>query len=264
MQEWRFEEYPAILEQHERNTLLYDADLVEWKKKGRSKGEPPPEKPERPRLERYIVSDITAEALADRLQDSPRGVLLAIDELAEWIAGFDAYRSGRGGDVGRWLSIFRAESLLVDRKTNKQTIFVKRAAVSIAGSIQPGTFKRILGIEHVENGLLARLLVAYPPRSAKQWTETIVDADLTQQVERMYGRLLALEFGRDANDTPAPVDLPLSVSGKAAWIEFYNRFACRQEDASGPLAAAYAKLEAYAARLALIDHLVRSAVGDSI
>ncbi|NQU21055.1 MAG: DUF3987 domain-containing protein [Candidatus Nealsonbacteria bacterium] len=122
-----------------------------------------------------------------------------------------------------------------------------------------------LGVEHVENGLAARLLVAMPPRRAKVWTEATVDRDLQKQVDRVFGRLLALEFrvDDDTDEKTDPVDLPLSSDGKRAWIDFYNRHAREQKDLTGELAAAFSKLEGYAARLALIVHLVRVAADDS-
>ena len=40
-QEWRLEEYPEMAEQYRRDKLLYEADVSTWKRKGRSKGEPP-------------------------------------------------------------------------------------------------------------------------------------------------------------------------------------------------------------------------------
>jgi hypothetical protein len=263
LQAWKLQEYPQLIQQHERDTLLYEADLADWKRKGRNAGDPPPEKPPEPIVPRYIVNDITIEALAERLKDSPRGLLADCDELAAWLRGFDQYRKGRGGDVARWLSIHRAEPLTVDRKTGPvKTIFIPRAAVSIVGGIQPRTLSRHLGAEHVDNGLLARLLVVAPPRIVKRWSEATVDTAVARAVEQIFGRLLALDFGLDENDSPAPIDLPLTPDAKAAWVRFYNQHAHQQAEVTGGLAAAFSKIEAYAARFALIVHLVRCASDD--
>ena len=263
LQSWKLQEYSGLIEQYERNKVLYEADLKQWQHKGRNAGELPPEKPPEPIMPRYIVNDITIEALADRLKDSPRGLLVDCEEFAAWIGAFDQYRKGRGGDVARWLSIHRAEALTVDRKTGPvKTIFVPRAAVSIVGGIQPRTLSRHLGAEHVENGLLARLLLAAPPRVVKRWSEATVNPQLVQAVERVFGRLLALDFGLDKNDNPVPTDLPLTPDGKAVWVPFYNQHANQQADLTGDLAAAYSKIEAYAARMALVVHLVRWASDD--
>lgn len=61
---------------------------------------------------------------------------------------------------------------------------------------------------------------------------------------------------------PQPRDIPLSPQGKQAWIEFYNAHACEQAEMAGDLAAAWSKLEGYAARFALLVHLIRAESGD--
>ena len=57
---------------------------------------------------RYLVSDCTVEALAVLLEQHPRGLLVARDELSGWVNSFDAYKSCRGADVAHWLSMHRA------------------------------------------------------------------------------------------------------------------------------------------------------------
>jgi len=260
--EWQLEQIPELEAQYVRDKALYDADYQNWKRKGRDKGEPPPEKPQEPRVDRYVVNDTTIEALAEILSENPRGVLAACDELATWLGAFDQYRSGRGSDAAKWLSIHRAEGLIVDRKTGKRTIFVKRAAVSVAGSIQPRVLYRALADQYFDNGLAARLLLASPPRVAKRWTEATVDADTYRAVERVYGRLLALNFGTDENDQPAPIDVRLSSEALAVWAPFFDVHANLTASVSGKLAAAYSKLEAYAARLALVVYMVKAVSSD--
>ena len=263
LQAKRFQEHEQVLEHYERDKITYEAALAEWKKKGRNQGHSLPEKPEPPVVARLLVNDITIEALADRLQGTPRGLLAACDELSSWIGSFDAYRAGRGSDVSRWLSIHRAESLIVDRKSGPtKTVYIARPAVSITGGIQPRPLRRSLGVEHVDNGLLARLLLALPPSRGKKWRDAAVDPELLQQMETVLGRLLALDFGTDDSDSPAPIDLLLTGPAQQRWIEFYNQHAEEGEQLTGALASAWSKLEGYAARLSLIVHLVRDAAGD--
>jgi len=264
LQAYAMAEYPELQAQYVCDCALFDADMASWKHKGRATGEPPPEKPEEPQVRRYLIDDVTIEALADRLQHAPRGLLCATDELAGWLASFGQYKSGgRNGDVSRWLSIHRAESLLIDRKTGAtKTIYIPRAAVSVCGGIQPEILRRSLGAEHLANGLAARLLVTMPPRMTKVWTNASVDGTLQQDVDHVFDRLLALDFQTDDDGQPAPLDLKLNPAGKSAWIRFYNRHAKEQAELTGELAAAWSKLEGYAGRLALIVHLCRFAADD--
>lgn len=74
----------------------------------------------------------------------------------------------------------------------------------------------------------------------------------------LYEALLDLGFSEDDHRSDEPIDLPLTASGRKAWIAFYDQHNARQAMLEGTLAAAYSKLEGYAARLALVVHLVRS------
>jgi hypothetical protein len=260
--------YQASLDHHERDMHQYDAELAAWKRRaGRADGAAgdPPEKPEPPRAVRYIVSDTTVEALAPILLANPRGVLLGRDELGGWFGSFDRYTGGKGGaDAAHWLSMHNGESIVVDRKTGPlRTVFVPSAAVSIAGGVQPGILNRALGYEHRESGLLARLLLAMPPRRAKRWTDATIPGDVAASVARIIRALYALESGCDEDGNPRPCILPLTPKGKTVWVAFYNVHAEEQAALSGDLSAAWSKLEGYAARLALVVHCMRAAAGDT-
>ena len=266
LQDWKLEEYPDLAKQYEQDSLIFKADLQRWNAKGRANGDPPPEKPVEPAVARYLVKDVTVEALAEQLQMNPRGLLCDVDELSTWLGSFNQYSSKRGGsDASKWLSMHRAESILIDRKTGlNKTIYIKRAAVSVTGGVQPAVLRRALGFEHFENGLAARLLLAAPPKRRKRWNNSSADRSVIEQVERVFARLLALDFGTDKNDSPAPIDVPLMREGHDAFTEFYNELAGDQFEASGHYASALAKIEAAAPRLALIAHLCRWAAEDQI
>ncbi len=267
-----FKEHDAARAEWEAQHLRYEAELTGWKRqaaKGHSDAGDPPEKPAAPIARRYIVSDTTTEALAPILLSNPRGVLLARDELAGWLGSFDRYaKVGKAGaDSAHWLSMHSGEAMTIDRKTGiPPTIHVPSASVSITGGIQPGILSRAMGQEHHESGMLARLLFAMPPRTVKRWTEADVDTDTEAAVAAVFTRL----FGLAMEDDPergglAPDQRPrlvrLADDGKAAWVRYYNEHATEQVSLSGDEAAAWSKLEGYAARLALVVHLTRWAAG---
>ncbi|MBX9654744.1 DUF3987 domain-containing protein [bacterium] len=239
-------EYEAALAKHER-------DVSDWKK---SKGkQEPPAKPVAPVCRRILVADITVEKLAVILGDNPRGILCIRDELAGWFQSFNQYKSGGGGDVANWLELHRAGSLTVDRKSGP-TIHVRQATVSLTGGIQPAILAREFTAANRESGLAARILLAMPPKERKEWT----DAELPEHVETMFhtliDRLISLEPKVDAEGDASPWLLDLTPEAKRRWIEYYNRWGAVQTGAEGDLAAMYAKIEAYAPRLALLHHVV--------
>ena len=261
------------LERHAEEMKRYEADLAHWEKhmadwrRDKNALSDPPEKPAPPRAERFIVSDTTVEALAPILLDNPRGLLLARDELAGWIGSFDRYagQGKSGADLASWLSMFNAESIIVDRKTGTpRTIHVPQAAVCVSGGIQPAILQRVLSLELRESGLAARLLLAYPPRKVKRWTEAGIDPVAEAKLARLFDRLYELQPTVGDDGEPRPVVVHLSDEAKAAWIAYYNAHAAEQVDLTGDMASAWSKLEEYAARLALVVHYVRWAAGDVV
>jgi hypothetical protein len=155
------------------------------------------------------------------------------------------------------------ESIIVDRKTGvPRTIHVPRAAVCVTGGIQPAILQRALGIEHRESGLAARLLLACPPRRAKRWTEADIDPSAEVELAHLFDRLLELQPTRGSDGETRPVLVGLSADAKVAWKAYYNAHAVEQADLAGDMAAAWSKLEEYAARLALVIHFARWAAQD--
>jgi hypothetical protein len=259
------------LERHAEQIKQYEADLARWEKemtawkRDKDAADDPPEKPDPPQAERFIVSDTTVEALAPILLANPRGLLLGRDELAGWIGSFDRYagKGKAGADAANWLSMFNAESIIVDRKTGiPRTIHVPLAAVCVSGGIQPAILQRALGLEHRESGLAARLLLSCPPRKAKRWTEADIDPTAEAELVKLFDRLYQLQPTAGDNGETRPVLVRLSADAKAAWKAYYNAHAVEQADLTGDMAAAWSKLEEYAARFALVIHFTRWAAGD--
>ncbi len=220
-------------------------------------------KPTQPICQRYLCNDTTIEALAVLLENSPRGLLLCRDELSGWLSSFNQYKSGKGGDVSHWLSLYNASLLIVDRKTGDQPMTsVPRAAVNLTGGIQPAILKRTLTQEYFENGLAARLLMAMPPRTPKQWQKEEVDIKVQQDLIRLFQQLYQLDFDPRKTGQHCPIDLTLSTKATNQFIEFYNQHNEAQMTLEGNEAALWSKLEGCAGRLALILHCVRLAAKD--
>jgi hypothetical protein len=165
----------------------------------------------------------------------------------------------------------QAHPVSVERKTGERCIlFVPRAAVSVCGGIQPGVLARALTPEFLDAGLAARLLMAMPPRQPKTWSEMDVAPDVEQAFHRVLDALLALDFvagEKTSSGSVGPLTavavgesephaLSLSPAAKAAWVAHFNAWGQEQAAVEGELAAAFSKLEAAAARLALLHHVV--------
>ncbi|MFM9959688.1 MAG: YfjI family protein [Planctomycetaceae bacterium] len=255
-EESALERHATALEEFAAEQLRHAAAVAAWKQ--RKSSEPPPLTPVPPVCSRSFTSDATIEAVSLMLADNPRGMILIRDELAGWVSAFDQYKSKGGSDAAHWLSIHLAKGFVVDRKTgDRKTIFVPRPAMSVTGGVQPATLRSVLAEGHVENGLAARLLIAYPPRHPKRWTEADISSAIEAKWKTLIDRLFALESQIDESAKRQPIVVGLTPAAKAVWITFYNEHAAEQAELSGDLAAAWSKLECYAARLALVVHCVQ-------
>ncbi|HKB38710.1 MAG TPA: DUF3987 domain-containing protein, partial [Gemmataceae bacterium] len=193
---------------HDKEVEAYKERKRKAKDDGKPFNEQPPEKPT---LERVICSDTTVEKLAEILQDNLRRPLVARDELAGWLGSFTRYKQQGNTDLPNWLQMHQAGTVIVDRKTSERpTLFIENAAVSVTGGIQPGALCRALTREYMEAGLPARLLYAMPPRKAKRWSEDEVDPDVVKSHETLLDKLAALDFDRDDEGEKAPFAVKLT------------------------------------------------------
>jgi hypothetical protein len=247
----------AAFAEHRAALAVFEQEQREYESQRRSKSAATIAPPERPLAERFLVDDVTIEGLAPIVEQNPRGVLVDRDELSGWF-DFDRYNGGRGGaEVGRWLSIYNAGPLTVDRK-HSGTIYVPSAAVSIAGGIQPQVLARVTGSRHVDNGLLQRFILAAPPKRMKAIPSGDVGFATVAAVEETFSTLLAIRSAEDGG----PKVLDLEPEAADRFRAFYQEHAAEQFAATGPEASMLAKAEGWAARLALVCHLIAQAGSD--
>jgi len=242
--------------QYQSDLKAHKREMKQWAKN--QEGDEP-EEPERPVRGRCVVQDATIEALAPILNENPRGVLLARDELSGWLAGFDKYssKSSSSSEVPKWLEIYNAESITIDRKTgDERFLFVRRPFVSICGGIQPGILSRCLTDEHKDSGLQSRLLMTFPPRQAKEWR----DDELSPSAQSRYGDCIRDLFELKPEDTGGefkPATLTLTSEARSLFKDYVNQTGKEQAALHGHLASQWSKLEEIPARLAIIIHSVR-------
>ncbi len=206
-----------------------------------------PEEPQRPRL---VVQDATPEALGEILAGNPNGTLHLRDELAAWLMSFDRYSPG-----GRefWLEAYGGRPHVIDRKSNKAgPLFVPFNGVTVLGGIQPEKLRECL-LKTADDGLVPRFLWVWPDPILYQRPREIAD---TQQLERMYRRLLEIDAPRHEDGRYDPRVLLLADDAAdvfEAWV--------RDNDAAVREAASLykgfvGKLRGTVLRLALVVELM--------
>lgn len=232
----------------------YSQAVQNWEAENRGRKNSPP----RPKPEDIMLSDVTVEALADRLQSQPRGVVVDVDELAGWFGALNKYSNGQG-DVAHWLSMYDANNLMVARKNPEcPSIYVPHAFVSLFGGIQPGILAKHLGSDQQESGLASRFLFLMPPRRARKLSSAAVDGAVIDQMRRLIGNLYSLPLGTDGD----PLEVPLSTEAYAVFEAYHNEAQQESMNHTGAVNKAIQKMIAYAAKFALLIYLGRKASGE--
>jgi DNA polymerase-1 len=243
-----------LFEAHQQEVAQHKVELQEWQDLPRERRGARPKAPGEAAC--LTTSDTTIEAIGELLRHSPRGILMARDELDAWFQSFTRYK-GRGGGTDRphWLEMNRGGLLDVSRvNRGKGRLVVRRALVGVTGTIQPGILARALDRDALHSGLGARFLFAMPPARKRVWSEDELPDALVERYQHLLSDLLALELADSQKRTPHV--LGLAGDAKQLWTQFFNEWGQVQDDAEDEQAAAWAKIEAYAARFMLWHHVI--------
>src|SRR5262249_4949790 len=113
------EQYQQRKKDHQQELASHAQLVQELKQQKRSlPGPVKPPPPEEPPV--YVTTDTTIEQLGELLADTPRGLLLARDELDAWFGSFTRYRGKGATDRPQWLELHKAGTLIIDRMTRER------------------------------------------------------------------------------------------------------------------------------------------------
>jgi hypothetical protein len=199
-----------LYDRHKEEVEEYHRAVEDWQQTPKDERGAKPEAPAEPTC--FVTSDSTIEALGESLEGNPHGLLLARDELNGWFQSFTRYKGGGGTDRPQWLELHAAGTLLIHRKTTeRRRISVRRAAVSITGTIQPAVLAKALDQEALQAGLGARFLLSMPPRRRRIWNENELPEALLDRYQALLRSLLALPL-QDGQMPSITARLPYALS----------------------------------------------------
>jgi hypothetical protein len=256
-------EYRRKREAYETARQEYDREYSRWRR-GKT-NDPPPSRPNPPPEARHVVNDATIEAVFSLHAESPRGLLLARDEISAWFGSFGLYKNGRSQtDEAQWIESYGGRAVRVDRKDRDRSIYVPRASVSIVGGVQPAVLAKCLTSERIGSGMAARFLLVMPPEAPQLWSDTVVDEHVQESVREVFRHLYGLTGKQETSeDGLTPIDIPLSPEAKEIFVEYHDELRREQPGLDDATNAAWSKFIGLAARLALVLHLVKDAISPS-
>lgn len=219
-----------------------------------------------------FVSDVTAEKLAEVLAQNPRGALMIRDELAGWLLSFNQYKAGgKGSDRQFYLSAWSGEPVSVDRKgKDTEPLYVRHPCLTVVGTIQPSVLDRFKA--DADDGFYDRVLFCYPdelPLVGERWQT--IDPNNARAWAAMVGRLRDLQMTTGSMLDPhagaeRPFFLDFNDDARRLWQAWTEYVADMVNDADfdPTLRGPAVKLSGYAARLALVAHMLRRAAGEPV
>jgi hypothetical protein len=193
----------------------------------------------RPTLRQLITTDATIEALKEVLDTNPNGLIFARDELSGWARAFGQYKSGKGDDRQNWLSFWSGSQIVCNRK-GQPPVFIDDPFVCLVGLLPPDVLNELIDPQGREDGMEARILFSCPDSIENaEWTEKTVEGEL------IYAETCHKLFNLQGREM-----VEFSHGAKTLWVQWINEH--RKETLPDNLRSAWAKLEGYCARLALV------------
>ena len=257
-EEWQSQKWAK----YQETVQLYDAQYQDWHGDRKNNS-----RPTKPLYVQRLTDDTTIEALADVLNASPRGTLIAKDELTAWVRSLNEYKA-KGSDRSKYLSMWSSKSFTVNRK-DKEPIHVEHPFVAIIGGIQPDLVNELQDAQAREDGLLDRFLWVLPRTVDQHWTEARISESTKANYCSLVRQLLDLDRDPSANlaqrEILEPKTVTFTAEAKQEWITAYDRHCIDAASWSlgARLRAPYKKLGGYAAKLALILQVVKYLCGEA-
>jgi putative DNA primase/helicase len=260
------------LEEYEAKCTRADYAAKTWKaacSKAAKDGKEMPEKPEAavvpepPKLRRLVTGDITQEALADLIEQNPRGLLLFRDELSGWFASFNQYRAG--ADRQFYLECHAGGSFAKDRRVG--SVLIDDLYLNICGGIQPQIVREVLSGGDLD-GMTARFsLLVWPDRTEEFfYVDRQPNHNAEHATDKVFKKLLSFEpaafFGPYKPGTTRA--FRFDDTGQELFIDWYirNQKHVRKDKEPASLTAHFSKYAGLFPRLAIIHHLIRHALNE--
>jgi hypothetical protein len=131
--------------------------------------------------------------------------------------------------------------------------------VSVVGCLPPDVLGELSDERGRDDGFIHRLLFAFPAPVRLRWTEESIGDEALAAYCDLYKCLSSLAPHLDGE----PVVTGFSPAGKIAFIQWVTAHYDELERVDEPLRGPWAKLEAYAARLALVIQEIRFVAGEA-
>ena len=213
--------------------------------------------PKEPVRTRFLVSDITQEAMAKSISENPRGICLYMDELQGWINNFTRYN--KGSEEQFYISLFNGYMYISDRKMNTNNIMIDSPFSNVIGTIQPEILIDTFKGSKSNNGFLDRILFAIPEIQDKlYWRDDDIDMSHFNEWNTIMQSFIRMKIEHDEHGNINPTRLEYEPGARRKIMEWQHQWAdMLNMEESDKRRSIYSKFETYIHRFCLIIQLCK-------
>jgi hypothetical protein len=177
---------------YNQNKALFDQAMVNFKA-GKSKTFPT--EPIKPVKARFIVNDVTYQALGEILANNPRGILVLADELSGLLQGLDT--PGQEAARGFYLSGWGGQGSYTFDRITRESVTLNRYQLAVFGGFQPDRIKKYVRFAQSgsskNDGFLQRFqLLVWPDLS--DYFELIDRPADKEALAKLYQAIISLKI----------------------------------------------------------------------
>lgn len=217
---------------------------------------------------RFIVNDPTIEALGEKLNQNPNGLILVRDEITGWMKTLD--RDDRPNDRAFILECFNGTGFYIYDRIGRGTLKIESLTLSIIGGIQPAKLMPYINGAvnggSGDDGLLQRFQLAVYPDDNKAWQhiDRTPDHEAKDQAFELYQRLAEMPERRtqDGDIIGLHFDESAQPMFNQWWFDLENQI--RADDIHPAVESHLAKYRSLIPSLALILELADNPQAQSV
>lgn len=179
------------------------------------------------KLSKIMVSDFTPEALMQAHNANQRGIVVFVDEIMGMFNSVNQYSKGQL--IEQFLTAYSGKAIDITRCSMEIPIHIEMPCINMIGTAQPKRLLSLFNKGYKENGLIDRILFAYPfGYKIPYWDYSIKGNPetykaLSDQWQNIINEILALPCDFDETGLVVPTVIDFSNEARDLFYEWRNQ-----------------------------------------
>lgn len=179
------------------------------------------------KLSRIMVSDFTPEALMQAHNTNQRGIVVFVDEIMGMFNSVNQYSKGQL--IEQFLTAYSGKAIDITRCSMEIPIHIEMPCINMIGTAQPKRLLSLFNKGYKDNGLIDRILFAYPFGYKIPYWDYSIKGDpetykaLSDQWQNIINEILALPCDFDETGLVIPTVIDFSNEARDLFYEWRNQ-----------------------------------------